>query len=102
MKFFKLVRSVDAFGHDIKMNYRGEESYNSLLGGIITMGVYALTLVLVVRAVTEIIYMQDPSLTEYSKPLTLEERADWVPLSHKDFNFMIGFATTVFGAKSNG
>ena len=102
MKFLKLVRGVDAFGHDIKMNYKSEESYNSVLGGIITIGVYVLTLVLVVKAVTEIIYIQDPSLTEYTKPLTLEERADWVPLSHKDFNFMIGFATTVFRADGKG
>ena len=50
----KLVRRLDYFGHDIKVNYKGEKTYTSALGGIITVVVYALTLVLIIKSAKEI------------------------------------------------
>lgn len=50
---------------------------------------------MVLKAVREIALMEEPSLTEYSKPLTLSDRSDYVPLRHDDYNFVIGFTTMV-------
>ena len=87
----KLVRGLDRFGHQIKVNYKGEETYNSSLGGIITVAVYALTLILIVKSAEEILLMQDPKITAFSKPLNLEERAELVPVAHDDYDFVFGF-----------
>ena len=71
MKFSisNLVRSIDLFGHPIKVNYKGKHEYSSLLGGLISILAYSLTLVLIYRAAEEIFMMEDPELTEFTKPL---------------------------------
>ena len=96
-----MIRGFDAFGHDIKVNYRGSGSFTTVFGGLVTFCVYALTMVLVIKNVREIFLMQDPTLSEYSEPLTLDDRAEWVPLNHKDFNFVLGVVTRVYGNKTD-
>jgi len=39
------LRDMDVFGHSIKVNYKSSESYQSLLGGLLTLAVYSLTLI---------------------------------------------------------
>ena len=65
MKFSlrKCVREVDGFGHQIKLNYKGDEAYKSAFGGTVTLAIYALTLILVVKSAQEIFIMKDPALT---------------------------------------
>ena len=97
MKFSlrKCVRGADAFGHQIKVNYRGEETYNSAFGGTITLAVYVLTLILVSKSVQEIFLMEDPVLAAFTKPFTLEERADLVPVLHEDYDIVVGLSVEV-------
>ena len=71
LRIASLVRSLDKFGHSIKVNYRGEESFNSFFGGVLTIVVYSLTLVMVISAIKEMIQMNDPILSEYSRPLPI-------------------------------
>ena len=40
----RILRSLDDFGHPITLTYKGEETYQSCLGGIITLVVSAFTL----------------------------------------------------------
>ena len=47
------------------MNYKGEESYNSVLGGFFSLIVLCFTLIQVVLAVKELYLMEDPDLAEY-------------------------------------
>ena len=84
------MRGYDGFGHEIKVNYKGDETYNSAFGGAITLVVYALTLVTIVKAAQELYLMEDPVLAAFTKPITLEERADLVPLLHDDYGFVLG------------
>lgn len=44
------LRGLDDFGHDIKVTYKGQETYQTLLGGFCTLLVKLLTLVLVISA----------------------------------------------------
>ena len=92
----RLLRSLDTFGHPIKVNYKGEETYNSALGGILTLAMYALTLVLVERAFTEIFTMQEPSLSEYMKPLSRDEKLDMGDVGFADKNFVFGLYLTIY------
>ena len=97
LKIANLVRSLDNFGHSIKVNYRGEESFNSFFGGVMTIMVYSLTLVMVIRAVNEIHLMEDPILSEYSRPINIYHKRGIVPLLQSDYNFVLGFSTKIFG-----
>lgn len=61
----KRLRDLDSFGHAIKVNYRGKETYNSVLGGLLTLIAYSLTLVLIARSAQEMVVMKEPILTDY-------------------------------------
>ena len=49
----------------------------------------------VILAVQEVFVMEDPVVTSFSEPMNLEERADLVPLVHKDYDFVFGFSELV-------
>ena len=53
---------IDIFGHKPGLNYRGQETHNTLLGAFFTLIVYVLTIVIMVQKVAEIFLMQDPSI----------------------------------------
>ena len=58
--FTRFLRNRDSFGHSITLVYKGRDTYNSVVGGILTLLVQALTLVMVIQAVQELFLMQDP------------------------------------------
>lgn len=45
-----------------------------MFSGLLTIGVKALTLFLAIQALQEVLTMQDPKVTSYIRPLTLEDR----------------------------
>ena len=92
--FGKRLRSVDIFGHPINLQYKGSASYQSLLGAVLTLAVYALTFVLFIKGIKEVIMMQDPELTSYEKPLSLEERNQTIPVTLADYSNLIIFKTS--------
>ena len=65
VSFSNLLKSIDSFGHPIQVNYKGEETFKSLVGGVLSLLSLALTLVLVLKAVNEIVAMEEPTLTEF-------------------------------------
>ena len=84
-----LLQGFDSFGHKIDVNYNGQSSYKTLLGGILTIGMYILTSILVFNSVSEIFTMQDPTLTEYNRPFSTNEKADLMPLRFEDYDFSL-------------
>ena len=90
------MRGLDGFGHQIKLNYKGDEAYNSAFGGTVTLAIYVMTLILIVKSAQEIFIMKDPVLTEFTKALNLEERADLVPILQEDYDLVVGFSVDVF------
>ena len=65
MSLSKLLKSIDSFGHPIQVNYKGEETFKSQVGGVLSLLSLALTLVLVLKAVIEMVVMEEPTLTEF-------------------------------------
>ena len=98
--FKRLLRSVDTFGHPIKVNYRGEESYKSALGGLMTLLVYSLTIVVVVRAIEEIAEMNEPKLIEYYKPMSHLDLKNALPLSLLDHRLLLVLLPTIYDIKN--
>ena len=68
--FISKLRSRDSFGHEFNLSYKGNESHNSVCGGIVTLMVQALTMVLVYSAVKELILMEDPTIQSFTIPLS--------------------------------
>ena len=89
----RFIRSRDAFGHPIQLTYKGRESYNSVLGGIFTLMAQTLTGVLIVTALQEIIFMDDPHIINYSKPLSPSRREQLLPVGFKKYNYVVAFNT---------
>ena len=52
---------------------------------------------MVVMAVQEIVLMDDPQISSYDKPLSMDERSDLVPLKLDDYDFVIGIKMFVVG-----
>ena len=60
MKFARFLRDRDSFGHSVQLVYRGSKTYKSVIGGIVTLLVNAMTLILVIQACAELFLMKDP------------------------------------------
>ena len=95
--FFK---SIDLFGHPIKVNYKGQHDYKSLIGGVFSILAYSLTLVLIYRAVKEMIIMDDPVLTEFTKPLQISDRKELVPVIGSDYDFIFMVSPEITSRKT--
>ena len=44
--FSKLLKQADGFGHPIEVNYKGETSYKTVCGGLLTLVVYIVTMII--------------------------------------------------------
>ena len=93
--FLKLIQRVDTFGHNVTLNYKGRETYNSKFGGVMTILVFGLTLTLAVRAFIEIFWMEDPSLTNYEKPLSLADKGDLGTITGNEYDFIFALVIEI-------
>ena len=90
-----IMRKVDMFGHPIGINYKGSEVYNTALGGAISILVYILTLSLTITAISELVSMREPTLTDYTKPMTKEDRQQLFPIRGSDYDFIFAVEVVV-------
>lgn len=90
------LKGLDSFGYPISVNYKGEESYNSVLGGIFSVIVLCFTMIQVVMAVKELYLMEDPELAEYRQPITVTDREDLLPFDFDSYGFVFSFANVNF------
>ena len=60
-----------------------------MLGGVLTLVVKALTLIMLIRAVEELVYMKEPQVLNQTKPIPLADRADVVPLKFNDYKYVL-------------
>ena len=72
--FGKFLRNRDSFGHTIQLVYKGQGTYNSVIGGVLTLLVQVLTLVMIIQAMQDLFLMKDPMITNFEKHLTKEEQ----------------------------
>ena len=75
--------------------YKGRETYNSTIGGILTLLMQGLTLVMVIQAVQDLVHMTDPVILNYTKSLTPKEKSDLVPLKFDDYDYIIAFKVRI-------
>ena len=55
--FARFLRNRDFFGHSFNLVYKKRDTYDSVIGGILTLLVQVLTLILVIQALQELALM---------------------------------------------
>ena len=93
MKFslLRFMRNRDSYGHPINLYYKGDEAYQTYLGGFLTFLAQILTFVLFIGAMEEIIEMKEPIVSSFERPMLLSERKDLGPLSLSETGTVIAF-----------
>ena len=89
----KILKSVDAFGAPIALNFRGSTSFNTACGGVITIFTIALVAWLTIALAIDMVQFDSPTIQTYSKAEVPKEP---VNLFDNKFIFSIklwGFAT---------
>ena len=93
--FLRLITGRDSFGHPINLFYKGEETHQSLLGGIITILIQATTLILLFSSIMEVFEMEEPQVTSYERPIFPDEREERGVFDLNELGFVIAFDTHI-------
>ena len=88
-KFGAFLRRRDSFGHPVKLLYKGNETHNTIIGGILSVLVQGMTLVMMITAITELVLMKEPKISSFDKPLTTDDRKSIVPINFEEFDYVI-------------
>ena len=67
LRFLRLLRSIDRLGHKFSLNYEGKDTYQTMLGTLLTIATTTLVGILFVNKITEVVQMNDPILQVYSR-----------------------------------
>ena len=73
LKFLRLLLKLDRLGHTFSLNYKGEDTYQTILGSLLTIASTVLVGILFVHKVTEVIVMKDPTVQVHSQPIKKKE-----------------------------
>ena len=87
----RAIRQFDDFGHPIHLTYKGSETYQSLLGGIISIAVMSFTLAMIITKLEAVVLMTDPIITSFPLTLTQSDREDLGELRFIDTHFNLGY-----------
>ena len=76
----------------MKLEYKYRETYNSIFGGILTLLMKGLTMAMIYQAVMELALMEDPLITNFTKPANPDDISNLIPFkfSEKD-NYNLAF-----------
>ena len=85
-----LLLDRDMLGHDLSVNYRGNAKFNTYVGSIISLGIYAMVLVQLLQKVTDLVQMRDPQISVLTRPLYEEEVIEFGEINLHDFRFDFG------------
>ena len=91
MRFFftSLLRNRDAYGHPISVFYKGDDAYQTLLGGVMTLTAQILTFVLLTQAIQEMIQMEQPTINSYETVTDVDARLERGAVNLKEKGFVI-------------
>ena len=87
----------DMLGHSLSINYKGEGSFNTKLGGFLSLVIQTLVLTYLFMRTTELITMSDPTVQSYSRPLYREEVEEFGAINMHDFRFNFGVVAEING-----
>ena len=65
-RFTEWFKSLDMFGEQISLNYKGKSSYNTKLGAVVSLVSYLMLLTYAINMLLVVINRRNPSITNYS------------------------------------
>ena len=89
------IKGWDAMGHPITVNFRGNDSHQTLCGAMLTIAVKALTLVFAANALFELLAMKEPSITFNETTLLVEEQQQLSPIVFDDYEFIMAMSIQI-------
>ena len=63
----RFVKGQDEFGHEMKLNYQGEESYSTWTGAILSIAYFILIAIITMFGVVEVMRYRNPQVTQVSQ-----------------------------------
>ena len=80
----------------MKLEYKYRETYNSIFGGILTLLMKGLTMAMIYQAVMELALMEDPLITNFTKPANPDDISNLIPFKFSE-NDNYYLAVAVYG-----
>ena len=90
MGFLSFLLSRDAMGHAFSINYKGNDTFPTFCGAILTVAIQVLTLVQLLKLSIEMLEMSEPSIQSYERPLLYSETVENGELNFYDSFFSLG------------
>ena len=91
VSFMSILRNRDSYGHPIGVFYKGDDAYQTLLGGVMTLTAQILTFVLLTQAIQEIIQMEEPAVNTYETFIDVEARDEIGAVNLEEKGTVIAF-----------
>ena len=97
MKFSLLgfLRSLDEFGYPMSLTYKGLFTYQTLIGGILSIVMQVLVGVMIVNAAIEVYNVDKPTITSFERFIPLTDRQQLGPLRFNNYDYIMAFEVDV-------
>lgn len=69
------VVGFDNFGHPAQLTYKGKQTFQTKLGGLCSIVIKVMTIVMVVIGLKSMMLMEDPEITSFTRFLTGKEKS---------------------------
>ena len=87
------LRGWDALGHPIAVNFRGNESHQTIFGAVLTIAVKAMTLAFAINTIKDLWTMADPKIQIYEQILSKEQQKEISPMKFSALDFQLAMLT---------
>ena len=97
MKFsiLNLLSSLDEFGHPMSLTYKGEFTYQTLIGGVLSIIMQVLVAIMIINAVIEVYNVDEPTITSFERFIPLEDRNELGTFRFDDYSYVMAFEVEV-------
>ena len=92
----KLIKERDSLGHPIRLLLRGEDSYRTICGGLVSIAIQIMTMILIYESLINIVFMDSPEIISFEKPMSVEDKKSLAPLHFNDYGYTIAMKIAVF------
>ena len=67
-----------------------------MCGGVVSIAMQVLIMYLIYTAVREMIFMEEPDISSFALPLSVEDRSEIAPVRLKDFDYVLAIKIYTF------
>ena len=89
--FWKFLLSRDLLGRANSINFKGEDSYNTKVGAVLSIGILIIVLIQLIKNSVNLTDMRDPSILQYSRLIYESEASDLDEINLNEYQFNVGF-----------